>query len=103
MNSTQLHRIRTMEQFLRNAVPVLEDLQMALTQYETALPQLNALADYYESALWQQDYADDYDGKIPADLPRGVLSEDALYDLLCEQDALRKKMQALCQSNRKEV
>ena len=34
------------------------------------------------SGLWQKDYEADEAGEIPADLPRGVLYEDGLYNLL---------------------
>ena len=43
-----------------------------------------ALQSYYESPLWKQDFLDDEAGLLPRDLPRGVLSEDGLYNLLTE-------------------
>lgn len=95
MDQTQLHRIQVMEQALRESSAAIEGLQEALRRYEAALPQLRALERYYESPLWMQDYDDDNAGKIPADLPRGVLTEDALYDLLCDHDRLRAAMKAL--------
>ena len=42
--------------------------------------------EYYENGLWLQDYEADERGELPADLKRGVLSQDALYDLLSEID-----------------
>ena len=42
------------------------------------------LAAYYASSEWKRDFADDEAGLLPADLKRGVLSEDGLYDLLAE-------------------
>ena len=41
-----------------------------------------ALKGYMESGRWLKDYEADEKGKLPADLKRGVLSEDGLYDLL---------------------
>ena len=36
----------------------------------------------YTSAEWREDYEADERGEIPPDLTRGVLSQDALFDLL---------------------
>ena len=44
-----------------------------------------ALKKYQKSGRWLKDYEADEQGKLPADLKRGVLSQDGLYDLL--QDA----------------
>ena len=41
---------------------------------------------YYTGGQWQRDYDDDEAGKLPGDLKRGVLSEDAVYDLLASRD-----------------
>ena len=44
------------------------------------------LKEYYENGLWLQDYEADERGELPADLKRGVLSQDALYNILSEID-----------------
>ena len=44
-----------------------------------------------------RDYEADEAGKLPADLKRGVLSEDAVYDLLSDYDALEKQLLELSQ------
>lgn len=49
---------------------------------------LVALNTYYTSGLWLEDYEADERGELPPDLKRGVLSQDALYDLL-GGDAIR--------------
>lgn len=41
-----------------------------------------ALKEYFESGLWLSDYEADERGELPAELKRGVLSEDGLYNLL---------------------
>ena len=43
---------------------------------------LHLLEAYYTSGEWQEDYEADERGELPPDLKRGVLSQDALYDLL---------------------
>ena len=50
---------------------------------------IRELSDYYSSPLWLQDLDDDRAGRLPHDLKRGVLSEDAIYDLLTEWDSMR--------------
>ena len=48
---------------------------------------LAALDAYYTSGQWRDDYEADERGELPPDLKRGVLSQDALYDLLEETQA----------------
>ena len=43
---------------------------------------LRLLEAYYTSGEWREDYEADERGEFPPDLKRGVLSQDALYDLL---------------------
>lgn len=45
---------------------------------------IDELKEYYDSGQWLKDYEADEQGKIPRDLKRGVLSQDGLYNLLCE-------------------
>ena len=47
---------------------------------------LRLLEAYYTSGAWREDYEADERGELPPDLKRGVLSQDALYDLLEELD-----------------
>ena len=42
------------------------------------------LSEYYEGALWRRDFEADEAGMLPPQLRRGVLSEDAVYDVLSE-------------------
>ena len=42
------------------------------------------LSDYYDSGQWLYDYTLDEMGLLPKDLKKGVLSQDGLYNLLCE-------------------
>ena len=43
---------------------------------------IRLLDEYYTSGEWREDYEADERGELPPDLKRGVLSQDALYDLL---------------------
>ncbi len=48
-----------------------------------------ALEDYYFSPLWLSDFDADRAGEIPKDMKRGILTEDAIYDLLTDKERLR--------------
>ena len=43
-----------------------------------------ALTEYYDGGQWLRDYQADEAGLLPHDLKRGVLSEDGVYNLLCD-------------------
>lgn len=94
----QVRRIQKMENSLNEAIAAVGQLDKALTQYEMMLPQLNQLINYYESPLWMEDYQADCEGKLPAQLRRGVLSEDAVYDFLSETRQLCQQMELLAKS-----
>ncbi|MBO6052279.1 MAG: DUF4298 domain-containing protein [Clostridia bacterium] len=78
----QLERIRTMEALLDEARAALNALNDALDGYEKVREEIDRLEAYYTSEEWRQDFEDDEEGRLPADLKRGVLSEDGIYDLL---------------------
>ncbi len=46
---------------------------------------------YYQSSLWRSDFEADEAGELPADLPRGVLSEDAIYNVLTEYEVRKSR------------
>lgn len=45
---------------------------------------VRTLLRYYEGGQWLADYALDEAGLLPADLKRGVLSEDGVYNFLID-------------------
>ncbi len=64
----------------------------ALYVYETTFADLQKLVKYYEGSQWMKDFEDDEKGKLPHDLKRGVLSEDAVYDLLSDSREISTRM-----------
>ena len=72
----RLDRIERVEKYER-----LFDAAAAMHDPET----LALLDTYYTSGEWREDYEADERGELPPDLKRGVLSQDALYDLLEEK------------------
>lgn len=91
----QLERIKQMEDILDRSAAALAALSDGLEQYQAILPELQTLCEYYEGGLWMQDYDADCAGKLPPDLKRGVLSEDAVYDLLAKHERLKELLRNL--------
>ncbi len=84
----QLERIREMETKMDALKEAVTGLRDALEAFRKVQPQAVELSEYYTGELWMQDFEDDEAGKLPADLKRGVLSEDALYNVLSDRDEL---------------
>ena len=80
----QLDRISQMEDRFDEVTRVMAALDEAVSEYADFKSEIKALQDYMESGQWKEDYEADEAGKIPANVKRGVLSEDGLYDLLEE-------------------
>ena len=85
----QIARISKMERHLYNATAAVKRLAAALDKWESVQEAIAALDNYYGSNLWRQDFADDEAGLLPADLKRGVLSEDAIWNLLVDVRELK--------------
>lgn len=91
-NKEQLQRIRLMERHLVRAASALKRLSSALDKYEEAKADIAALASYYGSDDWKQDFAADEAGLLPKDLKRGVLSEDGIWNLFEAHRELQERM-----------
>ena len=90
----QIERIQKMEHTLQQAKTVCRALEEALDRWDAMEKDLEALSEYYGSELWFFDLDCDRAGLLPAELPRGVLSEDEAYDLLCDWRELQERMRA---------
>ena len=90
----QIKRIKQMELRLERAAKAVINLSAALEEYEAAQEDIKALDEYYGSKEWKQDFADDEAGQLPADLKRGVLSEDGIWNLLSDARELNNRLQA---------
>lgn len=80
----QIERIKQMELHLDRASSAVMQLSAALDNYIDVQESISALDEYYSSDDWKQDYADDEAGLLPPNLRRGVLSEDAVWNLLSD-------------------
>ena len=77
---------------MENAAKAVMELSAALDNYEEAQEAIAALDAYYGSEEWKQDFADDEAGRLPADLKRGVLSEDGIWNLLSDVSELNLRI-----------
>ena len=90
----QIRRITEMEQHMKQAEAALKALDAAVDSFEAAERSFLALQHYYESPQWRMDLEADEAGLLPQDLHRGVLSEDGIYNLLEEYEALKNRLRA---------
>lgn len=74
--------ITKMENILDTHSAQLETLNTLLDFVQEHSAEYNQLIEYYYSDQRNQDLQDDKDHLIPQDLSRGVLSEDAIFDLI---------------------
>ena len=71
-----------------DAKEAVKNVSSALEDFMEAQNKIIALEHYYEGGCWKKDFEDDEAGLLPAYLKRGVLTEDAIYDLLTDNDEL---------------
>ena len=91
----QIERIEDMEGRMDRTWKAVRKLQTAIEQFDGVREDVEALSDYYENGCWRQDYEADEAGALPENLKRGVLSQDALYDLLAECEALEGQLRTI--------
>ena len=85
----QMERIERMEQNLERVMHAAKGTNDALDENEAVQEALRELEAYYGSDMWKQDFEDDEQGKLPKNLKRGVLSEDAIWNVLEDRESLR--------------
>ncbi|MBQ8969293.1 MAG: DUF4298 domain-containing protein [Bacteroidaceae bacterium] len=91
----QIERIKKMERCLDRASQAVMRLSSALDEYADAQDALRQLSDYYGSDAWKHDFADDSADLLLTDLKRGVLSEDAVWNLLEDVRDLKERMREI--------
>lgn len=78
-----IQRVTEMEMLFNKLSMIYEDTPNLLTSSE-ASEMKKTLSEYLSRGKWLHDYELDEQKLLPRDLKRGVLSEDGLYNLLCE-------------------
>ncbi len=84
----RIERISLMENRYDEVTRVLAALEEAVDEYEDFKSEIDALKEYMASGQWKEDYEADEAGQLPSGLKRGVLSQDALYNLLNDADQI---------------
>ena len=97
-DAAPVERVEAMERAFDRTRGVVSALEEALDAYESNRETMDELSDYMVSGTWMKDFELDGEGGLPAGLKRGVLSEDSLYDLLCEIDTLQKRLEGYAPS-----
>ncbi len=88
----RLERIKYFENILNQAQLTARQMESALDSYSFLLPALKELEAYYTSDDWKADFNADEQGLLPADLTRGVLSEDGIDHVLERFEELREEI-----------
>ena len=91
-----------MERCLLSASAAVKRLEAALDSYESVRQAIATLDEYYGSDLWRQDLADDEAGLLPENLKRGVLSHDAIWNLLTDVRTLTTRLRTLTTQSEKQ-
>ena len=92
MTKKAIDRIQKMEERFDSLERMVRALEEALQEEGGLREHFAVLQDYMDSGQWLKDYEADEKGKIPKEIKRGVLSQDALYDLLTEAREILQKI-----------
>lgn len=82
MKKKDIKRLEDLERKFDEVSIAVSALEQALNNYSNVQNHIAELKEYMESGQWQADYEADERGEIPHTLKRGILSQDALYNLL---------------------
>lgn len=91
----ELEKIEAMEQVLNQSIEQSNQLWQILETAQEHMPRLEALFAYYGSPEWREHFELDEKGEIPKHLPRGVLSEDGIYNAILDYRELVETMRTL--------
>ena len=99
----QIDRVRKMEGLLNEATEVIDKISEKvetnqipadiINEFNMIQDKIATLQNYYEGKEWMEDYDADCENLFPPCLNRGVLSEDAIYDLLVDNDLLKEELE----------
>lgn len=92
----QIERIKRMEESLNRAQNVLDSLEQAWKDCLETANDFSELEKYLNSKERKADVAADEAGELPADLHRGVLSQDGIWSLLERRDELTREIRSEC-------
>ncbi|MBQ7073562.1 DUF4298 domain-containing protein [bacterium] len=82
-----------MEKIFKEVRDAWINLDITFAQRTLLMPQYQKLIQYYESIQRKKDYNEVNCGKLKLDIPHGILSEDAIYNLDADQRELFSEIQ----------
>jgi hypothetical protein len=86
-----IDRVHQMEAYMDEVAEMLKKSPELLKSDENLRKKVEILTGYMDSGQWRADYETDERGELPHDLKRGVLSEDGLYNLICDVELFFKE------------
>ena len=92
MKNKNVKRIEKMEEILNNANRIMDEIEGKFEELREYQEKIKELEEYYTGDDWKEDFELDEAGELPEDLKRGVLSEDAVYDMLERNKELMTKL-----------
>jgi hypothetical protein len=92
---TQIERILSYEKKFDKVQAAINNFNEAMKELTSLQETVQELDTYYKGDLWKKDFLDDENGKFPADLKRGILSDDGFFNLLDDYHELLKKVHNL--------
>lgn len=91
-------RVHKMDEKYSNLLDLVDDLNADLDDLDESLGDMKELADYMTSGQWKEDFEADEKGLIPKGINKGILAEDALYDLLGDVGELKERLEQAAKS-----
>ena len=87
----RIERITYYENLMKEAEKKLAEFEAALESFSAVQGALEELDGYLRGKEWRCDFEACEQGRLPADLPCGVLSEDGIFSLLEKNGELREE------------
>lgn len=92
VNDNEIKKITEYENILNKEKELIENLNKAIDEYTEYEKHYQKLKKYYNSKEYFDDLEKEEKGMYPEELPRGIFSEDAIFDLFGEKQNLGFKM-----------
>lgn len=87
-----VERVKEMEDASNRVETMVKLVNQGLDRYTQLQKDIDLLRHYLASKKWMDDFEAEEAGKLPKDMPRGVLSEDGLYSLLNRVEDLEDRL-----------
>lgn len=92
VSKKDIEEVKKYEAILNKQTELIQKLDKTIDEFVKNKKEYMKLRDYYNSEKYFEDLAKDKNGEYPEDLPRGIFSEDGIFDLFGEQFNIGMKM-----------